>query len=139
MRFHQTLCAAALASVTVLVPISAVAHEFVDNGKVTPLLSEVLAAMPGKVGTMLTVEYPPGGKTDKHRHPGAYTFVYVLEGELEFQVEGKAAAKLTAGQTYFETPDDVHSVSRNLSETKPARFLVVFIQEQGKPPVEPVP
>ena len=137
MRLKQTLAFAVLGATAWLVAAASAADEFVDNAKVTPLMSEILAGIPGKVGTMLTVEYPPGGKTDRHRHPGAYTFVYVLEGEIEMQVEGKDVVKLGAGQTYYETPDDIHAVSRNASDSKPARFLVVFIQDQGKPPVEP--
>jgi len=116
----------------------ALAHEFVDNAKVTPLASEKLANMPGKVAVMLMVEYPPGGRTDKHRHPGSYTLVYVLEGDVEFQVEGKELVKLGPGQTYVEHPDDIHAVSRNASAEKPAKFLVVFIQDEGTPPVVPV-
>ena len=136
MRLHHALIMVCVFAASGFKP--AAAHEFVDNAKVTPLMSQVLAGMPGKVGSMLVVEYPPGGKTDKHRHPGAHTFVYVLDGELEFQVAGKDAVKLGPGQTYYESPADIHAVSRNVSATKPARFLVVFVQDEGKAPVEPV-
>ena len=138
MRLKHMLGLAALALTTQALPVTAHAHELVDQSKVTPLMQQALTAIPGKVGSMLIVEYGPGGETGKHRHPGAYTFVYVLEGELEMQVEGKELVKLSAGQTYFETPDDVHAVSRNASDSKPARFLVVFVQDEGKPPLEQV-
>lgn len=52
-----------------------------ENPKVTPLMTKELAGLPGKEGVMLTVEYPPGASSSKHRH-NAHTFVYVLEGSI---------------------------------------------------------
>ena len=45
---------------------------------------------------------------------------------------------LTAGQTFYEGPDDVHLIDRNASSTKPAKFLVVLIKNKGAPAVVPV-
>jgi quercetin dioxygenase-like cupin family protein len=58
--------------------------------KVTPLLSRDLTDIPGKEGTMLIVEYAPGGADPVHRH-NAHSFVYVLEGSVVMQVEGGGA------------------------------------------------
>ncbi len=139
MKTRRSILAAVVMASAALHPARAPAHDFVDQAVVTPLMSQHLAGLPKKVGTMLTVEYPPGGRTDKHRHPGAHTFVYVLSGALEMQVEGKALVRLGPGQTYYESPDDVHVVSRNASATEPARFLVLLVQDEGSPPVVPVP
>ncbi len=46
---------------------------------------------------------------------------------------------LTPGQTFYEGPDDVHVVGRNASSTKPAKFLVFLVKDQGAPVLVPVP
>ena len=81
---------------------------------------------------MLTVEYPPGGASAEHRH-NAHTFVYVLDGSIVMQVKGGKEVTLGPGETFYESPDDVHTVSRNASSTKPARFLVFFVKQTGAP------
>ena len=106
------------------------------DAKVAPLMSKELANLPGKEGLMLTVEYAPGGSSAPHRH-NANTFVYVLEGSIEMQVAGGQLVKLGPGQTFYEGPDDVHSVSRNASKTKKAKFVVVLLKDKGAPPVLP--
>jgi quercetin dioxygenase-like cupin family protein len=107
-----------------------------DEAKIAPLMSRDLAAVPGKEVVLLTVEYPPGGSSSPHRH-NAQTFVYVLEGSVVMQVRGGPARTLGPGQTFYEGPDDVHVVSRNASQSKPAKFLVVFVKDKGAPAVVP--
>jgi len=60
-------------------------------------------------------------------------FVFVLEGELIMQVRGGPAVTLRPGQTFYESPDDIHEVSANASKTAPAKFLVVMIKDKAKP------
>ena len=108
-----------------------------QNPRVTPLLAKELAGVAGKEAVMLTVEYPPGGSSSKHRH-NAHTFVYVLEGSIVMQVEGGKAVTLGPGQTFYESPDDVHSVSKNASDSQPAKFLVFFVKEKDAPASVPV-
>jgi len=81
---------------------------------------------------VLEVVYPPGAESASHRH-NAHTFVYVLEGAVEMQVAGGELKKLTVGQTFYETPNDIHAVSRNASETDPAKILVFFIKMKDAP------
>lgn len=107
-----------------------------EEAKITPLISRDLAAAPGKEVVLLTVEYPPGGSSSPHRH-NAQTFVYVLEGSVIMQVKGGPAQTLGPGQTFYEGPDDVHVVSKNASQSKPAKFLVVFVKDKGAPAVVP--
>jgi quercetin dioxygenase-like cupin family protein len=103
---------------------------------VTPLLAKDLIGLAGKQGMMLTVEYEPGASSTKHRHD-AHVFVYVLEGSVIMQVEGGKAVTLGPGETFYESPKDVHSVSKNASATKPAKFLVFIVKDKDKPPVLP--
>lgn len=114
------------------------AHDFTSDAVVTPLMSRALEKFPGQVGSMITVEYPPGGKTGQHRHEDAYTFVYVLEGRLEMQIKGGKLTPLGPGDTFFEKPGDIHAVSRNASNSEPARFLVISIKNSEAPGLTPV-
>lgn len=139
MHCQAIAIAAIICAAAALSPLAASAHDFEDDSTVTPLLEQELANLPGQVGTMLTVSYPPGGQTAAHRHPGAHTFVYVLEGRIEMGVAGKAPVTLGPGQTYYESPEDTHEVSRNASDSEPARFLVMFVHARGQPVLVPVP
>lgn len=109
-----------------------------NDAIVTPLLAKALPDFPGKEAEMLTVEYAPGASSDRHRH-NAHTFVYVLEGSVVMQVDGGPELTLGPGETFYESPDDVHAVSRNASSTSPARFLVFFLKDEGAPGTVPAP
>jgi len=108
-----------------------------QEAKVTQLLSKDLTNLPGKEGLMITVEYPPGSSDPIHRH-NAHAFVYVLEGSIVMQVKGGKEVTLTAGQTFYEGPEDVHVVGRNASNTKPAKFVVFLVKDKGAPVLTPV-
>jgi len=106
------------------------------EAKVTPVFSKDLADFPGKEGVMLQIEYPPGSTDAVHRH-NAHGFIYVLEGSIVMQVKGGKEVTLTPGQSFYEGPTDVHIVGRNASQTKPAKFVVVFIKDKGAPILVP--
>jgi quercetin dioxygenase-like cupin family protein len=108
-----------------------------QNQKVTQLMTKELAGLAGKEAVMLTVEYAPGASSSKHRH-NAHTFVYVLEGSIVMQVEGGKETTLGPGQTFYESPDDIHTVSKNASDSQPAKFLVFFVKDKGVPASTPV-
>lgn len=103
-----------------------------QEAKVTPLMTQELAGMDGKEGTLIMVEYAPGESDAEHRH-NASTFVYVLEGAVVMQVKGGKEVTLGPGQTFYEAPEDVHTVSRNASTAKPAKFVVFFVKQKGAP------
>ncbi|NQD95259.1 cupin domain-containing protein [Pseudomonas sp. CrR25] len=92
---------------------------------------------PGKEVLVLTVEYPPGGADPVHRHD-AHGFVYVLEGSVVMGVAGGEEVTLAPGQSFYEGPEDLHTVGRNASQEKPAKFLVVLLKDANKPAVIPV-
>ena len=104
---------------------------------VTPLMSKDLTDFPGKEVVMITVEFPPGGSDPIHRH-NAHGFIYVLEGSVVMQVKGGKEATLTPGQTFYEGPDDVHTVGRNASTTRPAKILAILVKDKGAPILIPV-
>lgn len=121
--------------VLMLVCLMAVPLEPKD-ARVTPLFSKDLTDFPGKEGVMITVEYPPGSSDPIHRH-NAHAFVYVLEGAIVMQLNGGKEVTLTPGQTFYEGPDDVHTVGRNASETNPAKFVVFLVKDKGAPILVP--
>src|SRR6185369_4027732 len=102
-------------------------------GKVTRLMTKDLPDVPGKEGMVEVVDFAPGEVSQPHRH-NADLFVYVLEGTIVTQVEGEAPKNLRAGDVFYESPTDVHVVSRNASATKPAKLLVFYVKDQGSPP-----
>ena len=104
---------------------------------VTPLLTQALKDYPGKEVLMITVEYPPGGADPVHRHD-AHGFIYVLEGSIVMGVEGGKEKTLLPGQTFYEGPEDLHTMGRNASNSRPAKFLVFLLKDQGAPAVLPV-
>ena len=106
-----------------------------QQATVTPLMSKDLPELPGKEVSMITVEYHPGATDPIHRHD-AHAFVYVLEGSIVMQVKGGKEVTLTAGQTFYEGPTDIHVVGRNSSSTKTAKFVVFFIKKKGAPILE---
>lgn len=104
---------------------------------VTPLLDKSFNNLPGKEGLMLLVEYPPGSVDPVHRHD-AHAFIYVLEGSIVMAVKGGKEQTLTAGQTFYEGPRDIHTVGRNASATKPAKFVVFMVKDAKKPALIPL-
>jgi quercetin dioxygenase-like cupin family protein len=120
-----------------MVMLCLAAPSAIQDTKVTPLMTRSLAGIAGKEAVMLTVEYGPGASSNKHRH-NANTFVYVLEGSIVMQVEGGKSVTLGPGETFYESPDDIHVVSKNASDTKPAKFLVFFVKDTGASSLVPV-
>ncbi|MBN47774.1 MAG: cupin [Methylophaga sp.] len=109
----------------------------VNATEITDLMSHHLQAPFNEEIEMIKVRYAPGEKSEPHRHR-AHTLVYMLEGTVEMQVEGGELVRLVAGDTFYESPEDIHLVSRNASEESDAAFLVIFIKSQGAKTVIPM-
>ena len=137
MNAYRTRFAASFVLTAALAVSASAQPPAAAGAKVAPLLTKPLAGLDGKEGVMLTVEYPPGVASAAHRH-NANTFVYVLEGSVVMQVAGGPELTLTAGQTFYESPSDIHSVSRNASNSKAAKILVFMVKDVGAPATLPV-
>jgi quercetin dioxygenase-like cupin family protein len=72
----------------------------------------------------------PGGRTPLHQHP-IPVFVHVMEGELEVQTEGKETRSYKTGDSFIESVNRSHQAFNK--GTSPAKILVVFVGEEGKP------
>lgn len=131
MKLIQTL----LVSMALLTTTAACAHEGShDHPDLTMLMNKDLGNIPGKEVIMLAVNYKPGEVETPHKHE-AHAFVYVLEGEIIMAVKGGKEQKLSAGQRFYEGPEDIHTVGRNASKTKSAKFLVLLLKDKNKAPV----
>ena len=95
---------------------------------VTPAFQQPITNIPGKSMIAVVVDYAPGGASPSHVHAkSAFIFGYVLSGEIESQVNDGPKRVYREGESFYETPGSRHSVSRNASQTKPAKLLAVFV------------
>jgi quercetin dioxygenase-like cupin family protein len=83
---------------------------------------------PEIISVIGTIE--PGGRTPLHEHP-VPTYVYVLEGEVELQSHGGQPHKYKVGEAYIEALNRKHQLFNK--GNVPAKVLVVFVGEEGKP------
>ncbi|MEH6438196.1 cupin domain-containing protein [Massilia sp. DD77] len=104
---------------------------------VTSLMTKAMADHPGKEILVITVDFAPGAVDPVHRHD-AHAVVYVLEGSIVMGVKGGKEQVVNPGQVFYEGPQDLHTVGRNASKTKPAKFLVFLVKDAGKPFFIPV-
>ena len=82
------------------------------------------------------VEIDPGVTSPRHTHPGE-EIVYVLEGLLEYQVEGRPTVTLKAGEVLFIPAGTIHA-AKNVGSGNAAE-LATYVVEKGKPLVTVVP
>jgi quercetin dioxygenase-like cupin family protein len=80
--------------------------------------------------TAVEVSYGPGESSAAHSHPGI-TIAYVLEGEIRSKVGDEPERTFAAGQMFLETPGQLHAVSRNASDTRPAKLLALLLAKKG--------
>jgi quercetin dioxygenase-like cupin family protein len=81
---------------------------------------------------MLLLDRVPGNASPAHRHPGHHTFGYVVEGTYELGTNGQPTRILKPGDTFYEPPDALHSVSRNAGNTQ-MKIVVFMVADQSKP------
>ena len=97
-----------------------------------PLLTQPLADLPGREVRMTLLDRVPGNSSVPHRHPGHHTFGYVVEGTYELGVNNQPTRMLKAGDTFYEPPGTLHSVSRNAGSTQ--LKIVVFMVADARNP-----
>ncbi len=106
--------------------------------KIAVLQRHALSDAPGKTLLAFTVEYAPGQRSVPHVHEGS-VIAYVLEGAVVSQLEGEPQVTYRAGESWYEAPRIGHLVSRNASDTRPARLLVWALNEGDGPVLTPLP
>ena len=99
-----------------------------------------LPAMDGAHLTMKVVDvrYGPGESSTPHRHNCAVV-VFVISGTVRMQVRGGPDSVYKAGESFHETPTDIHQVSANASKADSAHFTATFVCEHQGPLSVPAP
>jgi quercetin dioxygenase-like cupin family protein len=91
--------------------------------------------VPGHEAAQVRVDLAPGAFAPKHRHPGE-EIAYVIEGTLEYELDGRKPVTLKAGQSLFIPAGVAHS-ARNVGDGR-ASELATYIVTKGSPLVVPV-
>lgn len=126
----RSILAAAFTTLALAGAAPASAHETGD--KVTPVFEQAIPNIPGKSLTSLVVDYEPGQASVAHVHTRTgFVYAYVITGEIESKVNDEPARIYKAGESWSEPPGATHSISRNVSKTRPARLLAVFVADTG--------
>ena len=92
--------------------------------------------IPGYQAVMAAVEIPAGGREGRHTHPGAVV-VYIQEGTITFDHEGKPTMTYKAGDSFYIEPGKIHEGINN--GTLPVKAVATFVVEKGKPLASPAP
>jgi quercetin dioxygenase-like cupin family protein len=87
----------------------------------------------GREVIQVRVDFEPGVTSGAHSHPGE-EIVYVIEGVLEYEVEGRPSLTLAAGEVLFIPARTTHS-ARNVGKHNAAE-LATYVVEPGQPLVE---
>jgi quercetin dioxygenase-like cupin family protein len=90
-------------------------------------------SVPDREVWQLRVTFAPGASFPRHRHPGE-EIIYVLEGAIEYDVDGKPPQTLKAGDVLFVPYGVVHA-AKNVGSV-PAAELGTYVVEKGKPLTE---
>ena len=127
LKTMQIMAMAALVAGAVLAPLAAQAQQ---SGVTRTDLQRHDLSAPGREAIQVRVDLAPGVAFGKHTHPGEEV-IYVLEGQLEYQIEDKPPVTLKAGDVLFIPAGVVHS-ARNPGGVTGSE-LATYIVEKGKP------
>lgn len=118
-----------LVAATALFATDAATHESIAPGAdVSLVFDQELPNVPGKSLRAVLVDYGPGAGSPSHRHPdSAFIYARVLEGAIRSKVNDGPERTYKAGESWTERPGDHHQVSRNASDTAPAKLLAIFV------------
>lgn len=103
---------------------------------ITTLMSQSIGDPGDCDGRMLVLTIPPKLVSAPHKHPGP-VFAYILEGQIENQVDPDPPKTYAAGDVFYEPTMHVHRSLRNLSDTQTARILVFQLVPKGQPAALP--
>src|SRR5829696_8432751 len=87
-------------------------------------------SIPGREVVQVRVDFSPGVAFGRHSHPGE-EIVYVVEGSLEYEVDGRPPVTLKAGGVLFIPAGTIHS-AKNVGSGNGAE-LATYLVEKGKP------
>jgi quercetin dioxygenase-like cupin family protein len=130
MKIHRILAGAALIAAIGLAPCAAQAEDIsLGDIKRTPLMKEDLSIQ-GREVVQVRVDIPEGVSAVRHSHPGE-ELVYVIEGVLEYELDGRPPVTVKAGEVLL-IPNGVPHAVKNVGSGNAAE-LATYIVEKGKP------
>ena len=131
MKTHRMIAAAAalLIATSLAMPVARADEVSLGDIKRTNLLRNDLSVA-GREAIQVLVEFGPGVTAARHAHPGE-ELVYVTEGTLEYQLEGRPPVIIKAGEALFIPHGTPHAV-KNIGAGKAAE-LATYIVEKGNP------
>ena len=103
------------------------AQDNLKGGKV--LQRTELKGAPGWEAILVERPLPPGAESGKHTQSGN-EIVYIEEGSVSFETQGKPAVTLKPGEAFTTTAGEVHNV-KNASSTAPAKALAFYVAKKG--------
>ncbi|WP_193165320.1 cupin domain-containing protein [Microbulbifer hainanensis] len=114
----------------------ALAHGGAGDEEVKQLAEAQLPKQANTHATALRVDFAPGATSKPHTHPGP-VFVVVISGEVESALDGEAPKRYKAGDAWYEAPGQLHRITRNASQTKPATLVAWLLSDGSTPLVKP--
>ncbi len=101
-------------------------QEASDTIRSYPVFEKELPKADYNQSISIQFEYPPGYSQEEHEHP-ADLFAYVLSGRVKSKLKGEKAKTFETGEMWWEPKGSIHQTFENLSETEPARLLVIYL------------
>lgn len=127
----KSLIAAASAALSLTITAPVLAHGTGET--VTTNFEKEIPNIAGKTLVASIVDYAPGAESAPHAHArSAFVYAYVISGEVESKVNDGPARVYKAGESFYEPPASLHPISRNASQTKPAKLLAVIILDNDE-------
>ena len=100
--------------------------------KRTLLETSPVAGMPGWETRLYLIQYPAGADGGGHWHP-VVGIGYVLSGSIVSAFGDDAPETFTAGQSFQDPANIMHTISRNPSTTEPMSFIIAYTVKTGEP------
>jgi len=98
----------------------------------TLLCSSPVEGLPGWETRLYLIEYPPGADSGGHHHP-VVGLGYMLRGTILSAFGDEQPTAIGEGESFVDAAHQIHTVSRNASETEPLRFVIAYTVKQGEP------
>src|SRR5258706_9432208 len=131
MRIHMTTSRILMVALLIVVAIFGLQIALAQQPAVKRIdLQRHDLSVPGRETIQAIVEIAPGQIAPRHTHPGE-EIIYVLEGQLEYALDGKPPVTLKAGDVLFIPYGTVHS-AKNIGGGRGAE-LATYVVEKGKP------
>jgi quercetin dioxygenase-like cupin family protein len=106
-------------------------HAQVAGYSTKQILKDDLQNIPGQEVLFFTSDWPPGYRLPLHMHEEGHEFVYVIEGEQTFEIDGVGTKVVKAGEV-LHTPPNVPHFGRNATD-KLSKTFVVRIKNKDQP------